>query len=252
MSAAPQDSSPATGLPDQRQSALGYYAAIFALGLAAAVFGPTLPGLAQHTHTDLRTVSVLLTARAFGYLLGSMQSGRWYDHWPGPAVLAAGLLLMALTMVLTPFMSVLGALTAVLLALGVADGLVDVGSNTLLVWVYRDNVGPWMNGLPFFFGLGALLAPVVVAQAMAISGEMAGAYWALAGLMVPGAVWLCRLPSPPVPTGPPDGSAAQRNHVPVVLIALFTALYVGAEVGFGGWLFSYAVALNLSDAPGAA
>jgi len=169
MSAVPQDISPASGLPDQRQSVLGYYAAIFALGLAAAVFGPTLPGLAQHTHTDLRTVSFLFTARAFGYMLGSMQSGRWYDHWPGHAVLAAGLLLMAVTMVLTPLMSLLGTLTAVILALGVADGMVDVGSNTLLVWVYRDKVGPWMNGLHFFFGLGALLAPAVVVQAMAIS-----------------------------------------------------------------------------------
>jgi MFS transporter, FHS family, Na+ dependent glucose transporter 1 len=252
MGAAPQDLSPASGLAAQMPSVLGYYAAVFALGLAAAVFGPTLPGLAQQTHTDLRTVSVLFTARAFGYMLGSLQSGRWYDHRPGHAVLAAGLLLMAVTMVLIPFMSRLGALTAVILALGVADGMVDVGSNTLLVWVYRDKVGPWMNGLHFCFGLGALLAPVVVAQAMAISGEMTGAYWALAVLMVPGACWLLRLPSPTVPTGAHDGSAARGTHGLVLLIALFTALYVGAEVGFGGWIFSYVVALNLSDAPGAA
>jgi FHS family Na+ dependent glucose MFS transporter 1 len=185
-------------------------------------------------------------------MLGSIQSGRWYDHWPGHAVLAAGLLLMAVTMVLTPLMSLLGALTAAILALGVADGMVDVGSNTLLVWVYRDKVGPWMNGLHFCFGLGALLAPVVVAQALAISGEITGAYWALAVLMVPGAFWLLCLPSPTVHMGAYDGSAEQGNQVLVVLIALFTALYVGAEVGFGGWIFSYAVALNLSDGPGAA
>lgn len=252
MSASPQDISPASRLPDQRRSVLGYYAAIFALGLAAAVLGPTLPGLAQHTHTDLRTVSFLFTARAFGYMLGSIQSGRWYDHWPGHAVLAAGLLLMAVTMVLTPLMSFLGALTAAILALGVADGMLDVGSNTLLVWVYRHKVGPWMNGLHFCFGLGALLAPVVVAQALAISGDITYAYWALAVLMLPGAFWLFRLPSPTVPTGAYEGPAEQGNHVLVVLIALFTALYVGAEVGFGGWIFSYAVALNLSDGPGAA
>jgi hypothetical protein len=103
---------PASGLPDRRQSVLGYYAATFALGPATAVFGPTLPGLANQTHTDLRTVSFLFTARAFGYMLGSMQSGCWYDHWPGHAVLAAGLLLMAVTIVLTPLKSFLGALTA--------------------------------------------------------------------------------------------------------------------------------------------
>lgn len=252
MNASPQDISPASRLSYNRQSILGYYAAIFALGLAAAVLGPTLAGLAKHTHTDLRTVSLLFPARAFGYMLGSMQGGRWYDHLPGHAVLAAGLLLMAVTMVLTPLMPLLGALTAAILVLGVADGMVDVGSNTLLVWVYRDKLGPLMNGLHFFFGLGALLAPIVVAQSMAISGDITCAYWALAVLMFPGAFWLLHLPNPTIPTGTHDGAAERRNHVLVVLIALFMALYVGAEVGFGGWIFSYAVALNLSDAPGAA
>ena len=252
MSASPQNISRRSELPDKRQSVLGYYAAIFALGLAAAVLGPTLPGLAKHTHTDLRTVSFLFTARAFGYMLGSMQSGRWYDHLPGHTVLAAGLLVMAVTMVVTPLMPLLGVLTAAILALGVADGMVDVGSNTLLVWIYRDKVGPLMNGLHFFFGLGALLAPIIVAHAMAISGDITSAYWALAVLMLPGAFWLLRLPSPTVPTGAQHGSVEQRNQVLVVLIALFTALYVGAEVSFGGWIFSYAIALDLSDTPGAA
>ena len=255
MISSPQDISPVSGPPDTWQSVsttISYYAAIFALGLAATVVGPTLPGLAKHTHTDLSTISFLFPARALGYMLGSLQSGRWYDHLPGHAVLAAGLLMMAVAMVLTPLMSLLWALTAAFLVLGVADGMVDVGSNTLLVWVYRDKVGPFMNGLHFSFGIGALLAPVVIAQAMAISGDIAWAYWVLAVLMLPGALWVLRLPSPTVPIGTHDGPTARGNRVLLVLIALFMALYVGAETGFGGWIFSYAVALHLSDAPGAA
>ena len=73
--------------------------------------------------------------------------------------MAAGLLLMAVALVLTPLMSLLGALTAVILAHGVADGMVDVGSNTLLVWVYRDKVGPWMNGLHCCLGLARCWPP---------------------------------------------------------------------------------------------
>ena len=35
--------------------------------------------------------------------------------------------------------------------------------NPLLVWVHGDEVGPAMNGLHFFFGVGAFLSPIIIA-----------------------------------------------------------------------------------------
>ena len=48
--------------------------------------------------------------------------------------------------------------------MGVAEGALDVGGNTLLIWVHRHKVGPFMNGLHFFFGAGAFLSPIIIAQ----------------------------------------------------------------------------------------
>ena len=256
MTSLTQDLSPAAGLPKQEQSirkTIGYYAAIFSLGLSAAVFGPTLPALAQRTQTDLSAISFLFIARSIAYMLSSLQSGRWYDRLPGHAVLTAGLLLLAVGMALTPLIPFLWALTIIVLVLGIADAMIDLGVNTLLVWVHRDKVGPFMNGMHFFFGLGALLAPVVVAQSIALSGDITWAYWVLALLMLPGAFWLLYLRSPIIRSSSTQDASTQReNRLLLVLIALFVALYVGAEIGFGGWIFSYAVTLNLSDASGAA
>jgi fucose permease len=125
---------------------------------------------------------------------------------------------------------------------------VDVGGNTLLVWVHREKVGPFMNGLHFFFGVGAFLSPIIVAQAMLRGGGILAAYWALGLLVLPIGLWLLRLPSPAVQTtNVDDPSNGRVNHLLVVLIGLFFFLYAGAEIGFGGWIFTYALKTNLAD-----
>jgi FHS family Na+ dependent glucose MFS transporter 1 len=138
-------------------------------------------------------------------------------------------------------------LTIVLLILGMAEGGLDVGGNTLLVWVHRHRVGPFMNGLHFFFGIGAFVSPIIVAQTVLMSGDIIWAYWVLALLMLPVAAWLLRLPSPPAQTVVPDDPVGRVDHLLVTLIALFFFLYVGAEVSFGGWIFTFAVTLNLAN-----
>ncbi len=226
---------------------IGYYAAFITLGLTVAALGPTLPGLAAHTQTGLSEISFLFTAQALGLLFGSFLGGRLYDRVPGHTVIATTLFMMILMMFLTPLMSLLWLLTAVLLMLGVAQGGLDVGGNTLLVWVHRDRVAPFMNGLHFFFGVGAALSPIIIAQAVLISGDITWAYWVLALLILPVAVRLLRLPSPVAQTVAKDGPAGQANRLLVALIALFFFLFVGAEISFGGWIFTYAVELNLAN-----
>jgi FHS family Na+ dependent glucose MFS transporter 1 len=224
-----------------------YYAAFVALGLAGASLGPTLPGLAAQTRTPLSGISLLITAGALGYLLGSYQGGRWYDRLPGHPLMAALLLVMAATLGLTPLVPALWLLAGVRLLLGAAQGALDVGGNALLVWVHGRRVGPFMNGLHFCWGLGAFLSPVIVAQAMSLGGGITWAYWALALLVLPPALWLLRLPSPAAPAPPRDAAAAQVNRLLVALCSLFLFLYVGAEVGFGTWIYTYALSLGLSD-----
>jgi FHS family Na+ dependent glucose MFS transporter 1 len=109
-----------------------------------------------------------------------------------------------------------------------------------------------MNGLHFFFGAGAFVAPLIIARLLPAGGGVTWAYWALAVLALPAMAWLVRLPSPP----PEIESQANpaRNTPPrlVLLFALLFFLYVGGEVSFGGWVFTYAVALDLGGAAAAA
>jgi fucose permease len=243
----------------QLQQTAGYYIAFVTLGLVGASLGPTLPGLADQTVSSVAQISYLFTARSLGYLIGSFVGGRFYDRLPGHRVMAFVLGIVGLAMFFVPSVAWLPLLVGVLLTIGLAEGALDVGGNTLLVWVHREGVGPFMNGLHFFWGFGAFLAPIIVAWAIGQTGGIALAYRGLGLLVLPALIWLLRVASPAHPphvTGEAlDDKAVSRNGVldPLLLtIMAFLFLYVGAEISFGGWVYTYAVARGLASASMAA
>ena len=213
------------------------------LGLVAAVLGPTLPGLAEQTQTTISQISILFTARSFGYLLGAFLGGYLYDRFPGHPILASVLGLMALIVAAAPLLSSLGLLTILMLFLGMFEGVIEIGGNTLLVWLHQHNTGPFMNGLHFFFGVGAFLSPLIVGQVLLHTGKIQWAFWILAVMILPSAGWLCRLPSVEIQTDTKHEQHTARNTFLVVVIVLLFLLYVGAEISFGGWIYTYTISL---------
>jgi FHS family Na+ dependent glucose MFS transporter 1 len=222
------------------------------MGLVAASLGPALPSLAEHTHTHLSAVSLLFTAYRIGYLISSFQGGRLYDRLPGHALLVAVVVSMAAAAAFIPLSSSLWLLAIAVLLMGASAGMVEIGGNTLLVWLYRDRVGPFMNGLHFAFGVGAFLSPIVIHQASSIGGDIAWSFWALAALILPAAVWVALLPGPPAHVAGGDGRVARAYLGVVLLMALLLFLYVGAEVSLGGWIFTYTLEMGLTQAASAA
>ncbi|MDO8972069.1 MAG: MFS transporter, partial [Saprospiraceae bacterium] len=225
----------------------GYYAAFIILGLTTSSFGPALPYLAEQTHSQLNQVSSLFAFRSFGYLLGSLRGGWLYDHRPGHPVFTAVLLLLAIGMALVPAIPLLIPMTIILFLVGLCEGTMDVGGNTLLIWAHGPKVGPFMNGLHFFFGIGAFLAPIFIAQSVLILGQYGPAYWLIALLMLPVALGFSRISSPKSQVSHASNTEKTFNRRLVVLLIIFFFLYVGAEVSFGGWIFTYATRLNLAD-----
>jgi fucose permease len=128
--------------------------------------------------------------------------------------------------------------------------VMDVGGNTLTVWVFGHEVGPYMNALHLAFGVGAFLAPMLIDRIVALTGGFRWAYWLLALLLVPITLWMLRIPSPARPDEeePKNGqsrAAASGFAGLTILLAGLMFLNVGMEVSFGNWVFSYAVARQI-------
>src|SRR5512146_594557 len=139
-----------------------YYAAFIILGMVGASYGPALPYLASQTHSSLDQISSIFALSSFGYLIGSLYSGRLYDRRRAHPILTLVLLVTAASMAFIPFIPLLIPALIVFFVLGLATGSVDVGGNALLIWAHGASVGPFMNGLHFFFGVGAFLSPLLV------------------------------------------------------------------------------------------
>ena len=222
-----------------------YYSSIFILGLFTAIGGPALPTLAENTSSTLNQISLFFVLGSLGYLLGSYFGGKAYDRVRGHRLMAVTLLVVAVSGTFIPLMRTIWLLLLVQFALGLAQGANDVGCNTLLLWVHGKSAGPYVNGLHFFFGLGTFIAPLVLAGILSLSGDIQWVFWIFALTSLPLVFWLWRLPEPPVQLKTDGKGKSPTPFIPIALLVLAFLLYVGAEVGFGNWLYTYAISLKL-------
>jgi len=248
----PSLNNPAPTLPKPLTATLAYYAAFITLGATISIGGPALPWLAQHTASRLDQISIIFVAGSLGYMLGSQLSGRAYDRFPGHRIQALGLLVASLSAALVPVLHSLWFLVAALFLLGTAQGALDVGCNTLLTWIHGEKVGPFMNGLHFFFGVGSFVAPLVFARVVLAANDIRWAYWFFSLLALPIAGWLWFLPSPQIRKKAPEAASGGSNKGLFLLIVFFFVVYVGLEVGFGNWIYTFSTRLQLASETGAA
>lgn len=233
--------SPASPAIRKTATSIGYYASFIGLGLFAALLGPTLPTLAAQTGTPLSTASFIFTAKAFGYLGGSLFAGWIFDRQKGHPLVMGATLLVALLLISVPLVSFFPLLLSIIFVVGMAASAMDVGVNTLIVWVHRPNVGPAMNALHFFFGVGAFVSPLIVGQMMLISDGINWAYWSVALVLIPIALWIGSLPSPTAASTTADTPLVQIDYLLTGLTVLLFFTFVGVEVGFSGWIYTYAI-----------
>jgi MFS transporter, FHS family, Na+ dependent glucose transporter 1 len=229
-----------------------YYASFVAMGVAMSSLGPTLPALATATHSDLSGISILFAARSLGSLAGSIFISRLYDRMRGNLVMAVMIVLMAAFSALTPYVPLLWLLTGLLFFTGIVQGVLNIGGNTLLVWLHGDAVGPFMNGLHFCFGVGTFITPIIIAQFIAQHGSLGMTYLLLAVIMLPTAA-VAFLPSPTSPHATTQRQDSQPLDVwLIVLISLVFGLYSGVAQAFGGYIFTYALKTKLANEVNAA
>lgn len=233
-------------------STIAYSAIFLALGISASWIGPALLNLADHVQTGLAAISILFTARYLGVMIGIIFGGRVFDRKKGHPILTAVLVMLAVFTAMVPFSNNLWQLAIIFGIMGFAGGTVDVGGNTLLAWLHRENVGPYMNALHVFFGVGAILTPIVFVGLFNFGGGLQLPLWVFALVILMPAIGLLLLRSPEPEISQDDSSSGNVLRYLTILIAAFLFMYVGAEVNINGWLFTYSRQMNLASEVSAA
>jgi len=223
------------------------YAAFIAIGLAAGLLGPTLVGLAKQTDSSFAEIGFVFTVHSLGYVVGSTFFGKFYDRVAGHRILALMIVMLSAALLLIPISHQLWMLLCAVFLLGTAEGTGQVGVNTLLLWLYHQKSTAFLNGAHFFFGVGALTSPIIVAQFLINGYDFAAAYRFVAFLILPVILLFLLVPSPGLMTGEKKEENQPVNYGLVALVALFYFLYLGAEISFGGWISTFATSLKLGD-----
>jgi len=121
------------------------------------------------------TMGIVLGVGAVVLALASLGVGVWYDRRGGRAALSATMLLCAVSALGIYFTRSVVAFVALLLAFHLANGLGSVVS-PLVAKLYAEERTRGMNLLHAFQGVGRLLAPMLVAACIALSGQWRAAF----------------------------------------------------------------------------
>ena len=199
----------------------------------------------------------LATALAYG--VGALFGGRFIRRFGARVILPSAAALMAAGLLVQGFTGawVVFALAGVLTSIGASS--TDVGIQALVLDLFPHARGRALNLLHVAYGVGALMAPLLLAALVALGVPW---QWLMTGsgiaMAIAGVGLALTVPPDPVlhaptPTSGPrrtGETAARTRRLPLFLLVMAVSItcYVAAEAGVSDWLVRYLAALPLTQA----
>jgi len=208
---------------------LGIFAFLLLGGLQAA-YGPAFDAFAARFHVSREDVGVIASAHFLGTMLGVLLGGVLLARFHARRSLRLGGGVMALALIGVTVAPTWGVAVACALTAGVGFG---VASATLNVSFARaPGAASALNLVNAFFGLGSVVAPLLVSALLGTAGTFTMLAVMSAALAL-GAFLLPDLKDAPVSV---PGRTMRRY---VALFLLMFVLYVGVEAGVGAWMTAH-------------
>ena len=228
------------------RAAAVYYLSFIGLGVVSASIGPALPFLSAQVQVTVADVSSLVVAKSAGFMLGSFLMGRLADRLRAHGLLQLCLLASAACTLAIPGIPDFAALLACLFLLGIFVGGVDVGANIVIVWVFREKFAPFLTGLHFIWGIGALASPLIIVTFVELTGDLRLSYTIITAILLVLSLLFIRLPSPaPIR----NREETQYPIPPRPMFTMVAMLFLAGtiELVVATWILTYVLELELAD-----
>ncbi len=220
----------------------------FAIGLLALI-GPSLPDLARNNNTDLASAGAIFTALYLGSIPAQLVSG-WLNDKYGPiAVMVIGMVIMAVGLLAVTQSHSLPLTLALMAFAGVGDGALVVGANVIVAQTFARRRATALSLMNVFYGVGAIVGPVLVGVSLGIWQTALPAMAVVSLLLVlllpvtrglnKGHRELIARTEEPKQDREAAGQGGIYRSPLLWLLAAMMLLYVGTEIGIGGWISTY-------------
>jgi FHS family glucose/mannose:H+ symporter-like MFS transporter len=223
-----------------RALTIAAHAAFVPIGFVTVILGPMLPALSERWSLNYAQGARLFTVQLLASTVAVALSGVLVSLWGFRFTIVAGLLAMAAGIGALPFCSHLAGLLCIA-SYGFGSGLATPAANIVVAEVNPDRRSAALNRLNFSWSLGAVACPFLAATAMAI-------HWtqfllvAISTFLFLVAVGIATIPFEGMQS-PVEGRGKKLNSVRsfwrqtrFLMLAGIFFLYIGTEVGFGGWI----------------
>ncbi len=219
-------------------------------GLQAGWFGPLLPSIAQTHGFPLERAGILVSSIFVGGLISLVASKHILARLSDLKTILAATYLTAIGFIGLGSLSGLFPLAASALCYGMGAGLNSIASHILFPRYYPDRVASSLSKLNAFFGIGALIGPLVVLTlfygrihyhwifvgagflAMCLTVYLGKALYSKAALTV-------TAPAAFVEKAQPEPIKAVIGHPILIALVLINFIYVGSETSLGAWTYTF-------------
>jgi fucose permease len=210
------------------------------MGVLAAAYGPLLEQLGRRFAISLPVASEVFSAHFAGALVGVVVSMWAMERVSGRVVVWVALGCVGVGCAGVALASSWPAFLAGAFVVGLGWGTLDLGLNQLVAHSHGSRRSALLNALNGAFSLGAVAGPILISRLG--QEHLATLYIGaalLAVVLVPAAAGI----SGRLPVTPRTGSGRPGLLVGIGLVAY--VLYVGTELGVGGWMTSHLESVGL-------
>ncbi|MCS0670244.1 sugar MFS transporter [Cytobacillus firmus] len=234
------------------------YLAFISLGLPDSVLGAAWPVMQADLGAPLETAGLLFMTIAGGTIISNLVSGRILKRFGTGKVSLFSTLMTAAALLGFYFAPSVYWLFLCAIPLGLGAGAIDAGLNDYVAAHYKAHHMSWLHS---FWGVGATIGPIIMAQYIAGGNSWSDGYFAIAGIQfVLAIILLLTLPlwnigkkNNKALVGEAEESEERLDHAEIVkpiqikgvkLALLSFLFYCGAEATMGLWGSSFLVSMK--------
>jgi fucose permease len=216
--------------------------AFFIFGVTDNLKGPTLPSMMAELNIDYGTGGNIFFSEYIGFLIATLITGILADRFGLKLVIVLAGIFLAIGVSGYSSFSTPLLLSTSLFIVGMGLGAFELGPNAVIVSLYHEQKGLYLNLMSVMHGLGSMLAPLFAGLLFSMDVSWRTVYrWdlLLIAVLILAAI-LLRFPKSEeksaldfrtIPT------VAFKHQLPLYYIAML--FYVASEIGLASWMVVY-------------